>query len=210
MQQVDPVATLTSIILSETRAFGPSPRTGGVIHQINDGTAKQIAELIVKHAPEYGLAPSLIAAGLCGESRFDPTALNPNWQDRTKPQETEFEEFMHTDIGLCQFDGATLFDDPEFKGATLAQVRAKAYDPNWSVPAFCAFVAKLVTDTKAEVAAEQTLLDNVPNHDIMVLTTEAYNAGLHGAAHHAHAKGDFSYGQRWVANAAKYEALLKG
>lgn len=199
------ITTLKSIILSETRTFGPSPRTGGTIHTVNALTAETVANLIINKSKEFDLDPALIAAGICGESLFDPTAINPNHQD-AKPGETAHEAFLHTDLGLCQFDAATLIGSPEFAGKNDAAIKTQAMDPNWSVPAFCKFVEKLIHDAKSEVGLEPSLLDNVPDHNFLIFALEAYNAGEHGAMHIAHAKGSFSYGQHWV---DKYKAYAK-
>lgn len=205
----DIVATLTSIILSETREFGPSPKTGGHLHQIDAATAKHVATLIATHAPQHGLEPAFVAAGLCGESRFDPNAINPNWQD-AKPGENATDAFLHTDLGIGQFDGATIYNYPEMKGLSIAAIQAKACDPEWAIPAFCTFVKKLLDNTAIEVSADPSLLANTANRDERILATEAYNAGLHGAAHIAHQRGDMSYGERWVQRYLSYDALLKG
>lgn len=206
---VNLVASVKAIILSETREFGPSPHTGGHLHKLTDAKAQKVAELIVSSGPQYKLEPAFVAAGLCGESRFDPDAINPNWQDATKG-EVAHAAFLHTDLGLAQFDAATLASEPEFKGLSDEAIRAKAMDPEWAVPAFCKFVRALLDATQKEVAADPSLLVNVPDHDVRILATTAYNAGLHGAAHLAHTHGDFSYGVRWMSNYNKYSTLLKG
>ena len=83
--------------------------------------------------------------------------------------------------------------------------RQKAFDTSWAVDHFCAFVAKLFVDTKAEVERDPTLLDNVPNHDIRILTVEAYNAGETGAKLIEQHNGDWSYGKGWI---DRYESNL--
>jgi hypothetical protein len=210
--QIDLVATAKSIILANTRKFGPSPITGGTIHIVDDATAQLIAELVVQYAPEYGHSIAFILAGLDGESLFDPKAINPNFQDGKKGESADA-TFMHTDLGEGQFDGSTLKGDPkkypEFVGLTDEEIEAKAMDPRWAVPAFCSFVRDLRVNTLKELANEPTLLDNVPNHDWLILATTAYNSGLQGAMHLAHTAGSFAYGVRWIANRDKFAAILQ-
>jgi len=206
---VNQVATLVSIIMSVTRDFGPSLKTGGQIRKVNAAQAETIAQLILAEAKTSGIDAAMLAAGIAGESCFDPTAVNPNNQD-AKKGESAHEAFLHKDIGLCQFDAATIIARPEMHGLTDEQVEAKALEPQWAVPAFAQFVHTLLADTEKEVAADATILTHVPNKDPRVLATLAYNHGLHGALNIARENGDFAYGVSWMARYTQYAALLKG
>jgi hypothetical protein len=199
-------ATLVDIIMSQTMNYSSST-TGGHLCKISLDTAIKVAAVIEATAPKYGLTVPLVAAGIRGESDFDPAAVDPNNQD-AKPGETPDQAILHTDIGIGQFDGATLVAKPEFKGCTLCQIEAKAYDMNWAIPAYCAFVEGLIAATKSEVALYPDLLVNTPNHDYMVLALQAYNSGVHGAAEMARAKGSFSYGLAWLQRSGQYAAIL--
>jgi hypothetical protein len=206
-----PSATLTNIIMAQAANFGPSPKTGGHLHAVVIGQATTMTNSIMHWAPIYGLKPAFVVAGLSGESRCDNFAINPNFQD-AKPNETPFEQFMHTDIGAGQFDGSTLWEADgifaDLKGMTYQQMMAKAYEIDWTIQHFCAFVSKLIADTTAEVHANPKLLDNVRNGSLDTFAMEAYNAGETGAYKIDIAGGDMSYGERWIANFHTYDALM--
>jgi hypothetical protein len=211
---LDKLETLTNIILSQAAEFGPSPRTGGILHKVDVETAKVVAAGVIEAASSYGLSEAFLLAGLSGESRCDPLAINPNNQDAVAG-ESPAAAFRHMDIGIAQFDGATLLQRSgiflELKLLDQDQIKAKALDPTWAIGKFGAFVKQLVVETKLETEADPSLLQHVPDGDINILTTEAYNAGAHGAAliaKHAGLAGDWSYGQNWVKRAKEYQALL--
>jgi hypothetical protein len=213
---IDVQATLKSYILSRTKAFGPSPTTGGIIHTIDAATADKLASLIVLYGAKYDLEPAFIAAGIAGESLYDPLAVNPNYQDAKSKNETAEDQFLHTDIGLCQFDGATLVAADgifaDLAGCTYAQIKAKAYDCDWAVDHFCAFVSKLLADTNEEVYLNPKLLDNIKANTVRdrtrTLAVEAYNSGETGAEALAKSGTDLSYGERWMQTYATISLLL--
>jgi hypothetical protein len=194
--------SLQSIILAEARNYGPSPTTGGHLTKCSLADSLTISSGILKWAPQYGLDPAWVAAGMAGESCFCITAENPNNQD-AKPNETPLQAFMHWDGGLGQFDGNTvisslgIFADlapiwgPGGKSSwsndlgAIYETKAKIFDPEWSVQHFCAFLKSLKDATNEEVYLSQQngddILKGVYNQDIDILTAEAYNAGFTGA-----------------------------
>jgi hypothetical protein len=208
--------TMTNIIVSQARSYGPSLTTGGHLSAVTQEQAQQIAGLILKWVAVYKLDPALVVAGLSGESRCDPNAMNPNYQD-AQPGEDANAAFHHCDIGIAQFDGATLVQATgifaDLAGLSYAEIKAKALDPDWAIEHFCAFVAKLFADTEKEVANDPALLTEVPAGDIRILATEAYNAGPTGAAHIAHTNGtagNWSYGSGWINRYTTYAMVMKG
>ena len=207
-----PGASLAEIILSNTREYGPNPRTGGLIHRIDAAEAKVLEDIIKSEAPKYNLDPVLVIAGLCGESMFDPHAENPNYQD-AKPNETPQQAFEHDDIGIAQLDGSLLEDEhefPELKGMSFEQMKAKAFDPAWAIPKFCQHVRWMYDNMAKYVADDPSLLCDANDHDIDVLTLTAYNAGLTGARHRAHTGGNFNYGKNWKKRYVDYTAIIDG
>jgi len=212
-----PGDSLTTIILSETRAFGPSPITGGVIHKINAVTAETVALAIEEAAPilqavlkgDIEESVAFLAAGICGESRFDPNAINPNL-NKFKHGETVNEAFGRHDLGIAQFSARVVSLDPGMAGLTNEQIQTKAMDVNFAIPRFAHCVAKLLTDTRNEVLADSSLLNNVPNKDVHILALEGYNTGEHGAKLREQADETMTYGSNWVAKATSYLKILKG
>ena len=76
---------LDALIAHENGVFGPSPKTGGVIHAIDSAKRAQIARVIVQvvastQVDSGGVKASvpLFASWIKGESRFDDGAYNPN------------------------------------------------------------------------------------------------------------------------------------
>ena len=122
--------TLTSIIVSQARNYGPSLVTGGHLHAVTKEQAVAVAQAIALYAPIHNVDPYLILAGLEGESRCDPYALNPNFQDG-KPGETVTQRWMHTDVGAGQFDGSTLSQQDgifsDLKGLSIDEMEAKSF-----------------------------------------------------------------------------------
>lgn len=189
---------LVNYIMSQTLNYGPSLKTGGYIRKIEESTAADIASYIRKYAPQYKFGKcngiAVITAGMAGESRFDPLATCPNNQV-AKPNETEHERLLHTDCGLAQFDYATLVNEFANDAAFLKAV----YDPNWATSRMCEFVQSLFVDVNNRVAAELSILNGVPGHDIRVLTFQAYNAGAHGACSMARDPNSvWTYGMAWL------------
>jgi hypothetical protein len=202
-----PGSTLADIIMSETRDYGPSPVTGGHLKKIDRSTAEIVADLILKEAYKAGESAAFIAAGICGESCFDPTAIDPNNQDG-KPGETDHQKFLHTDFGIGQFDGNILVAEPELKGLSDADIQAKAEDITWAIPHFCAIVAGNRKAVMYAVEKAPDLLDNIPNRDPEIIIAQAYNSGLSGALYQAKNNGKFTYGIKWVQKAAEYHQIL--
>jgi hypothetical protein len=216
-------STLEQVIMSQARNYGPSPRTGGQLHEVTLEQATVLANLIRKYAPaskpdSFATEEeweACIIAGLAGESCCDPNAINPNWQDAV-PGETPAQAFGHMDIGEAQFDGSTLTPNDEIfadlKGLSQDEIKAKALDPDWATAHYITFVARLFSTTKAEVVQEPSILHYVPEGDIRVLTYEAYNAGVRGSKLIAEGKGlqgDWSYGQNWNNRTASYYTAIK-
>lgn len=203
--------TLVDIMLNWSRDFGPSLVTGGYLRKIDKTTAQVVSNVIYATALATGMEVEMLAAGIAGESRFDPHAFNPNNQDAI-PGESLYAAFLHADIGLCQFDGATLARDPEFSGKSVSYIIEKAFDPSWSVPKFAQHVNQLLIDASKEVASDPTLLDHVKDRDIRILAVEGYNKGEHGARlaeqHKAYDPKAMSYGEAWMQRYHDYKALL--
>jgi hypothetical protein len=166
---------LVAIILSETADLGPFPTTHGVIHKITPDMASEIAALIRQNVtPRVDVA--LAQAWIRTESIDDPAAIDPN-ANKAKPNEPEEEAFAHTDIGLGQFDGATLEGMPEFAGKSPSQITAIVEDPHWAVPAFFRYADSLLVRAAAHCAQEPSLLQGCGG-DSRRLGIEAYNKGF--------------------------------
>ena len=198
-----PGSTLADIIMSETRDYGPSPITGGHLSKIDRSTAELIASLILDECSSADEDPAFIAAGICGESAFDPKAIDPNNQD-AKPNETPHDKFLHTDFGIGQFDGYILAAEPSLKSLTDEQIQAKAEDITWAIPHFVTLVSQNRKDVMAAIKQDPSILNKVPNKDPEVLIAQAYNSGLRGALESV----TFPYGQRWVNRAYQYKQIL--
>lgn len=213
-----PGNNLQQIIMSETRDFGPSVLTGGQLHKINSATATLVANEIIATAPvvqqvlkgSVTQAIAFLAAGICGESRFDPCAINPNLNKYFRGESIQ-EAFWRHDLGIAQFSARVLCSDPSMKGLTNSEIQLKAEDIKFAIPHFAALVAKLITDTKAETDADPGILKNVPINAYLILATEAYNTGFTGAKNlTALAKGNWTYGSNWLSKTADYIKILQG
>jgi len=209
--------SLQKIILANNKAFGPSPITGGIIHRISAPTALIVATVIDANAPiitavlgcSHNEAVALLAAGIKGESRFDPRAINPN-KNKARPNETPAAAFGRHDLGLCQFSARVVSMDADNAGLSPAQIQAECENPAYAVPRFARAVAKLLIDAHAAVATDPTLLEGVPNRDPRILAFTGYNAGETGAKTLARANRGMPYGQNWVDTAAAFLAILNG
>lgn len=213
-------ASIVELIMSRTCNYGPSPRTGGVIHKIDQATAEAVADEILAAHAQYPTVPvALIVAGLDQEGRFDPNASNPNWQDKVNNPETELEAFEHEDVGIAQIDGSTLIGYPELHGKSIAEMRAWAFDIKNAIPKFVSIYAdniKHANDffTSPLSSYKQQAKIYVPNGNPLVLAIEAYNAGWTGAANLVkQAKGDeqsWKYGLGIYQVYQHYESVLSG
>lgn len=202
---------LVDLIASNNTPMGPLGRTGGVIHQNPPAMNATIAALLRSEVPKWPmLTIALVVAWLVEESRCDPLAWNPNNQV-AKPGETAAAAFLHADVGLAQFDGATLALMPEFRGMAWQDILAKANDPTWAVPAFCAYANSLIADAIARCEADDTLLDGIPARDPRALGVEGYNVGRTGAWLLARKKtGSWKYATDILGRADTFAKTLGG
>jgi hypothetical protein len=201
---------LVRLVLSSNFAIGPMPVTGGTIPAIDAPTAALVSLLLRAGAKKRGADLALLAAWACQESRFAPTAFNPNHQD-AKPGETAAEAFGHADIGFAQFDGSTLLGMPQFAGKSIDEIKATAEDPNWSVPTFCDYTADLLAWGRAACGGDASLLAGCGG-DPRRLSIEAYNVGRTGAKSIAQSgaydASRWAYANAILARAAAYDPLL--
>jgi len=169
--------SVLDLLKQERGSFGPSPRTGGVAHRLTDADAATVAELIEQYALAP-LDPAMMCAWFRGESYFDPGAINPNNQD-AKPGETPEEAFLHTDLGIGQFDGKELLG--MLPGLSWQDAESKAFDPFWAIPQFARMATGLLTWAE-DVDNHLRVAGVTPPYGIaQVLAFEAYNAGRTGA-----------------------------
>lgn len=196
-----------AIMRAQNYAIGPMPTTGGIIHLVDETTLMHEAALIeqgVQNAQR--LTISLALAWITGESRFDCQAINPNNQ-LAEPNESPLDAFKHADLGIGQFDGATLLAMPEFAGKSIEEIKAKAFDPNWAIPYFCTYADDLLgwaNDTMSGDAA----ISAACKGDSRLLGIEAYNAGRTGAVRLARMGAPLTYAQSILARAASFEKVL--
>ena len=139
--------TLEEIIGQESVEIGPLPVTGGVIHRLTDAQITDVAAFIRAASTKWDVPLATLAGWLCVESRFDPSAYNPNNQ-HALPDSTDFDEFLRADIGIAQIDGRYLFSWPGMTGLTWQAQKALAFDPSWAVDAFAAHAASLLSKCK--------------------------------------------------------------
>jgi hypothetical protein len=156
--------TLEEIIGQESVEIGPLPVTGGVIHRLTDAQITDVAALIRAASSKWNVPLATLAGWICVESRFDPSAYNPNNQ-HALPDSTDFDEFLRADIGIAQIDGRYLFSWPGMAGLTWQAQKAQAFDPTWAVDAFASRAYLLLKSSRDPVDAY-----------------EAYNVGETGAA----------------------------
>ncbi len=206
----DPAATLVAYLESQSISIGPMLRTGGVIHALTPSTATADAAAILKYAAQYALKVSLVTSYVEQESRGDVRAIDPNDQD-AKPGETPAQAFAHADLGIAQLDGATLEAMPEFEGATIPAIEAKAYDSDWAINQLCRIVAANQRELIADFVADPSLVKAIPNGDVRIAYANAYNAGVRGTTLTLRsATPNLAYGQQVVARADKLAPLLDG
>ncbi len=200
--------TLERIILSETESIGPMPRTGGVIHVVDAAEAKIVAVALIDAARAHGLLVSLLTGYARTESDFDPRADDPNWQDR-QPNETAEDAFRHDDVGEAQIDGAGLLLMSEFRGKTIAQIRAAADDPAW---AFDHMAQIIISDRKqldAAFLADPSLLAKIRNGDKRIAYATSYNAGVRGTLRSLRSPNpNLAYGLKVISRADAWAPML--
>lgn len=196
-----------AIIRAQNYAIGPMPVTGGIIHRLSDRDLLFNLSLIEESAKKQGLDLALVLAWVCGESRFDHLAINPNLQSK-KPGETEEEAFRHADIGIGQFDGATLLGMPEFKDRPFREVQKTAFDPAWAIPYFCKYVADLFAWAKRSIDIEPFLASGDPARNTPRLAIQAYNAGRSGALQLARLRGPMKYADSILARRDTFAKAL--
>jgi hypothetical protein len=199
--------TPLQLITQQNTPVGPLPVTGGQCFKNTAAQNMQIAGLVMQ-SPS-GVNPSLLLAWMFNESRLSVMALNPNHQLDVQGASVS-EDFLHWDIGIAQFDGATLTGS--FPAIKLpATLEAMAYDPAWAIPYMAAVVASNIAWAKSwdsiYKAANPTKTPLYgPNY--LILAFEAYNSGRTGATDRAvnATVGNFNYGNgiysRWVQFAA--------
>lgn len=205
-QSSDP---LVALILANTIAIGPMPRTHGVVHRVSLNDAILVAGLIRQYAKAFVVRVSLVWALINQESRADANAIDPNAQ-LDKPGETADQKAEHSDLGIEQEDVSTAEGDPEFKGLTLAQIEMRLLSPDYGVRFVCATLSRNISRARQAFADDPSLKNKVPNGDPEVLGVTAYNAGFTGALRIAHTSGlggNWSYGLGIVARAKAHPEL---
>jgi hypothetical protein len=187
--------TLIEIMKAQEMNEGPMPGTGGVIHVDTDAVTRQIAALIIKYAQKYTLGLptlreriALMTAWIRAESDYDPGAVDPNEENWSK-NPTADELLDNLDLGLAQFSWRTLVAMACFKGMTVAAIKEKATDPEWSVEAMFAFCDDLLRQARVALLADSTLLQKVPNGDWVYVGVQSYNTGPSGTISMMRAKG---------------------
>jgi hypothetical protein len=195
--------TVLQLITQQNTPVGPLPGTGGQCFANTAAQNKQIADLVMQ--TRY---PAMLIAWMFNESRLSVEAINPNHQlDVTGASVGE--DFLHWDIGIAQFDGATLVG--YFPGKTPAALEAMAYDPTWAIPFMAAVVVANIAWAKSWDDAYKVKNPNktpLYGTNYLILAFEAYNSGRTGALQRAvnATAGNFDYGNgiysRWVQFAA--------
>jgi hypothetical protein len=176
---VAPAATAYAIIMSESISIPPMPVTGGVIHPVLSDDATYLATQIVANNKTTNRI-CLKLAWIKNESRFDHLAFNPNNQLNT-PGETTDQKLQHADIGLAQFDMATLKSDyaGQFAGMTDEEIEAQAFDLEWAYHSFEAYTNALLDWAQSFPPTSVTIGTTVyPLQTLCAL--EAYNKGRGG------------------------------
>jgi hypothetical protein len=185
--------SLYELVCQQRLALGPM-KSGGVIHKITDAQAVTVTQALYKAAMAATLPPgitrgdfiALLFAWVRGESGFDPNCIDPNLQD-AKPNETPYDTFLHTDVGIAQIDGSELVGlFPDF---SWEQARDSALDPSWACPQMSATILAVITWGRQMAAflgangypVPPDSDDPVAPFTAFVLGAEAYNAGRTGA-----------------------------
>ena len=169
-----------NIIMSESISIPPMPGTGGVIHPVLPADATYIAtNVVARNVTINNIVLKL--AWIKNESRFDHLAFNPNDQLNVAGQ-TADQELQHADIGLAQFDMATLKGDyaGQFANMTDAEIETTAFELDWAYTSFEEYTnALLGWALTAFDAATITINGNdYPFQTMCAL--EAYNKGREG------------------------------
>jgi hypothetical protein len=177
-------------------------RSGSVLHALSDAQVVSIAALIRANTSKLVTVP-ILAAWICGESLFDPAALNPNNQD-AGINDTPEDVFLRTDFGLAQVDGRYMSGHHQMAGLTQAQMASQALTASWAAVDIGEQAAELL-DWSANLPAKVCGAFN-GNRD--VIGFNAYNAGEAGTLDMI-AKGEaLPYGTNLQNRAQSFAALL--
>ena len=180
--------TLADVIFEYNKPFinyfpEGSTITNAEVHKITKEQAVQIANLIQINAARVGLDPLFLAAALNQESMFDPMCFNKNLKEHNGVA-----SFAGTDWGIAQMSGNYLPSKSGMAGLNNTQMYAKAYDPEWSIPAFADEMNRLyhqsltwLTTGPPNALSAISKINNTELTESEFLTTMAYNSGFTGA-----------------------------